>query len=319
MNSALARQPLPLVLVLTGPTGTGKTELALQLAARFPLEIISVDSAQVFRGMDIGTAKPTPAQRAQVAHHLIDIRDPAQSYSAGEFVRDARAAIADIHDRGRLPLLAGGTMLYLRALLRGMAQLPVASPTLRAGLEQRAARLGWPALHAELAAVDPVAAARIHPNDPQRIQRALEVHGLTGQPISEWQRKTVGAAGDFRWLRVGLIPADRAAHRQRLAHRFAVMLQAGFADEVLRLYRRGDLSGQMPSMRAVGYRQLWEWCAGRMELAAASAAVVTATAQLAKRQLTWLRSDRELLQVDAVEPSTATQVAEILGKAIDSG
>jgi len=316
--SATQSRARPLVMVLTGPTGTGKTELALQLAAQFPLEIISVDSAQVFRGMDIGTAKPTLPQRNQVPHHLIDLRDPSQSYSAGDFVRDARDAIAEVHGRGRLPLLVGGTMLYLRALLQGMARLPPASAEVRVELERRALTIGWAAMHAELMTVDPPAAARIHPNDPQRIQRALEVHRLTGRPISAWQRDTVGAGDEFRWLRVALWPTDRTVHRQRLAQRFDSMLEAGLADEVRALYRRGDLSPQMPSMRAVGYRQLWAWCAGEVDLATAATAAVTATAQLAKRQLTWLRGDRELRHIDAVEETARTQVSEILGKAIGS-
>ncbi len=247
------------MLVLTGPTGSGKSHAALQLATELAVEIVSVDSAQVFRGMDIGTAKPTLAERASVVHHLIDIRDPAERYSAGEFVGDTTALIAAIHRRGRVPLLVGGTMLYLRSLMHGMAPLPVASPVLRTELELRAARDGWATLHRELMAVDPEAAARIHPNDPQRIQRALEVHALTGRPISEWQRTTRGTQQDYRWLRLALIPTDRRQYHATLAERWQGMVTAGFPTEVQQLYSRGDLNADLPAMRAVGYRQLWRW------------------------------------------------------------
>jgi tRNA dimethylallyltransferase len=282
------------VIVLTGPTGSGKSAAALALAARWPLEIVSVDSAQVYRGMDIGTAKPTPAERAAVPHHLIDIRDPAESYSAGDFVREALAAIESIHARGRVPLLVGGTMLYLRALLKGLAALPAASPERRALLDARARELGWPALHAELARVDPAAASRIHPNDPQRIQRALEVYEASGRPISEWQRATVGTEERFEWLRLALLPATRAALHERLARRFEVMLAAGLYAEVAALHARGDLSAAHASVRCVGYRQLWACFTDGVPLATAAAAAVQATCQLAKRQMTWLRADAGL-------------------------
>jgi tRNA dimethylallyltransferase len=300
----------PLLVVLTGPTGSGKSELALRLAARLeptlPLEIISVDSAQVYRSMDIGTAKPSAEGRRSVPHHLVDIRDPTESYSAGEFVRDAHAAIAQIRSRGRLPLLVGGTMLYLRALHRGLAALPPASIAIRGELDAQARREGWPALHARLERVDPVAAARIARSDAQRIQRALEVHQLTGVPISEWQHTTRGACEQFRWLRYTLLPADadaRAALRERLAARFAHMLESGLIEEVRRLHARGDLTAQHASMRAVGYRQLWQVFAAGTNLAEAQRQALFATAQLAKRQLTWLRREPELiaLPVDASE------------------
>jgi tRNA dimethylallyltransferase len=293
------------VLVLTGPTGSGKSDFALALAERTPVELISVDSAQVFRGLDIGTAKPTLAVRARHPHHLIDIRDPAESYSAGEFVRDARAAIAGAHARGRLPIVVGGTMLYLRALLRGIAPLPPASPQVRSAIEARAAREGWSALHAELARVDPTTAARVHERDPQRIQRALEVYELTGRAISEWQRATRGAEQDYRWARIALVPPDRRAHRARLAARFASMLGAGLVEEVRQLHARGDLGLHLPSIRSIGYRQLWEYFEGHLSLDEACERAVEATSQLAKRQLTWLRADTELLRLDPDESCTA--------------
>jgi tRNA dimethylallyltransferase len=309
--------PLPLapVLVLTGPTGTGKSDYALALAERLAVDLISVDSAQVFRGMDIGTAKPSLAVRARHPHRLIDIRDPAESYSAGEFVRDARSAIASAHARARLPVLVGGTMLYLRALWLGIAPLPQASPSLRAEMAARAAREGWGALHAELAQVDPVTAARVHARDPQRIQRALEVYQLTGRAISDWQRATRGAQQDYRWLRIALIPADRRTHRARLATRFAAMIGAGLVEEVRQLHARADLGPQLPAVRSIGYRQLWEYFEGRAALDQACAKAIEATCQLAKRQLTWLRADTELTRLDPDESCTAetlTNLAEEL-------
>jgi tRNA dimethylallyltransferase len=315
MSAGESRLPLAPVLVLTGPTGTGKSDYALTLAERLPVDLISVDSAQVFRGMDIGTAKPSLAVRARHPHRLIDIRDPAESYSAGEFVRDARSAIASAHAQARLPVLVGGTMLYLRALLHGIAPLPQASPALRAGLEARAAREGWAALHAELAQIDPVTAARVHVRDPQRIQRALEVYQLTGRAISDWQRATRGAQQDYRWLRIALIPADRRAHRARLATRFAAMIGAGLVEEVRRLHTRADLGPQLPAVRSIGYRQLWEYFEGRAELDQACAKAIEATCQLAKRQLTWLKADAELTRLDPDESCTAetlTNLAEEL-------
>ena len=281
----------PLALVLTGPTGSGKSDWAWRLAQELPVEIISVDSAQVYRGMDIGTAKPSAAVRARVTHHLIDIRDPAERYSAGEFVRDARAAVAQARSRGRLPVLVGGTQLYLRSLLRGMAPLPEASLALRAELAAEAVVRGWPDLHAELAKVDPRAAAKIHPNDPQRIQRALEVYRHSGRPISDWQSATQPPQDGAHWLRFALIPGDRAALARGLRARFEAMLEAGLLAEVSALYQRGDLHAELPAIRAVGYRQLWAHCAGATGLQAATEQAVAATRQLAKRQLTWLRGE----------------------------
>ena len=300
----------PLALVLTGPTGSGKSDWAWRLAQELPVEIISVDSAQVYRGMDIGTAKPSAAVRARVTHHLIDIRDPAERYSAGEFVRDARAAVAQARSRGRLPVLVGGTQLYLRALLRGMAPLPEASPALRAELAAEAGVQGWPYLHAELAKVDPRAAAKIHANDPQRIQRALEVYRHSGRPISDWQAATQPPDDGAHWLRFALIPADRAALARGLRARFEAMLEAGLLAEVSALYERGDLHPELPALRAVGYRQLWTHCAGESGLQAATEQAVTATRQLAKRQLTWLRSESTY---ESLDPEVEAGFARILG------
>jgi tRNA dimethylallyltransferase len=305
--------PAPLLVVITGPTGSGKSDLALalceQLQAELPVEIVSVDSVLVYRGMDIGSAKPASAARLRVPHHLIDIRDPAQSYSAGEFVRDARAAITAIQQRGRLPLLVGGTMLYLRALRDGIASLPPASAALRRELDAQAASEGWPALHAELARVDAAAAARIARGDAQRIQRALEVHRLTGVPISQWQSATRHARREFRWLRFALLPAAREDWRRHLAVRFDAMLRAGLLEEVRALYARGDLTERHASMRAVGYRQLWHYCAGDCTLEQAVQQAVVATGQLAKRQLTWLRREQDLIPLAAHAVGLAAIVA----------
>jgi tRNA dimethylallyltransferase len=277
------------VLVLSGPTGCGKTDWAIALARAAPVEIVSVDSALVYRGLDIGTAKPAAALRALVPHHLVDICEPTESYSAGRFVADARAAIEAVHARQRVPLLVGGTMLYLRALLVGLASLPPASPALRAQLDEQAGRLGWPALHAQLAALDPVAAARIAPGDGQRIQRALEVCLCTGRRISELQRETVSPLAGWPVHHWVLVPEDRSRLHERLAARFRAMMAAGFLDEVRGLRERGDLTVRHPAMRAVGYRQLWGHLDGDYELEDAVKRGIAATRQLAKRQLTWMR------------------------------
>jgi tRNA dimethylallyltransferase len=309
----------PLLVVVTGPTGSGKSELALQLAdyltPRVAVEIVSADSAQVYRGMDIGTAKPSRQVRERIPHHLIDIRKPTESFSAGEFVREARLAIDAILARGHLPLLVGGTMLYLRALHDGLAELPAASTAVRGEIDAKAGRLGWPALHAELVRVDPAAAAHIASNDAQRIQRALEVYRLTGVPISQWQQRTHGARDEFRWLRYALLPASRAELRLRLASRFEDMLRAGLVDEVRTLQARGDLTERHPSMRAVGYRQLWRFCRGDCSLEQATQQALIATMQLAKRQMTWLRREQGMKELTA--PSDA-QAASI-GAAIEGG
>ncbi|MBV9346132.1 MAG: tRNA (adenosine(37)-N6)-dimethylallyltransferase MiaA [Gammaproteobacteria bacterium] len=286
------------VLVLAGPTGAGKTQWAVQLAEHAPVEIVSVDSALVYRGLDIGTAKPSRAMRARHPHHLVDVCEPTESYSAGRFVRDALRCIGEIHARRRIPLLVGGTMLYLRALLDGLAPLPAAAAPLRAAIDARASQLGWPALHAELSRLDPAAAGRIAPQDAQRIQRALEVCWTTGQPMSELQRGTVSPLAGWPlryWL---LVPTDRSALHQSLAARLGGMMAAGFLEEVRQLRGRGDLTARHPSMRAVGYRQLWAHLDGRWPLDEAIARALAATRQLAKRQLTWMRAERRALRLD---------------------
>ena len=278
-------------ILLMGPTASGKTELAVELARARPAEIISVDSALVYRGLDIGTAKPAPALRAEIPHHLVDILEPSEAYSAGRFRRDALAAMDAVRARGRLPILVGGTMLYFRALLRGLAELPEADPALRAELDAEAARRGWAAMHAELARVDPVSAARIRPGDPQRIQRALEVWRLTGRPLSELQAAGAARPEGWRFLKLGLAPTSRAALHDAIRRRFEVMLAAGLLAEVEALHARGDLHAGMPAIRAVGYRQLWAHLAGECSLEAAIDAAITATRRLAKRQMTWLRAE----------------------------
>ncbi|MBS0366098.1 MAG: tRNA (adenosine(37)-N6)-dimethylallyltransferase MiaA [Proteobacteria bacterium] len=283
-------QRLP-IYVLTGPTGAGKTDWALALAEAAPVEIISVDSAQVYRGLDIGTAKPPRALRERIPHHLVDICDPAEGYSAGQFVADALGCIHAIHARGKVPLLAGGTMLYLRAMLHGLAPLPTAAPALRADLDRRAQASGWPALHRELAGVDPEAAARIAPTDAQRIQRALEVYYSSGRAISQWQRETVSPLKDWPVRAWVVNPPERAVLHERLARRFNAMMQQGFREEVQALHSRPGLTARHASMRAVGYRQLWAHLSGEYSLEEAVQRGIAATRQLAKRQLTWLRSE----------------------------
>jgi len=287
-------------LCLAGPTASGKSAAALAIAAalapRRAVEIVSVDSALVYRGMDIGTAKPSAAERAAVPHHLIDIVDPAERYSAARFVADAGAAIAAIRERGNVPLLVGGTMLYFKALFDGLDALPEADPAVRAEIDASALRAGWPALHAELAAIDPPTAARLAPNDSQRIQRALEVHRVSGRPLSAWHSAPDGLTPPL----IALEPNDRAWLHTRIGARFAAMLDAGFVDEVRRLRARGDLHPGLPSMRAVGYRQAWSALDGD-DLGPLAATATAATRQLAKRQLTWLRSMpwREVVACDA--------------------
>jgi tRNA dimethylallyltransferase len=287
----------------------GKSAVAMALAERLPVEIISVDSALVYRGMDIGTAKPSAAERAAVAHHLIDIRDPAEPYSAAEFASDATRLMAEIRARRHVPLLVGGTLLYFRALLGGLDALPAANAAVREALEKRAQRLGWPALHAELARVDPAAAARLAPNDRQRIQRALEVWQQTGRPLSALQ---TGASGTAAKMRVpphffALEPTDRAWLHTRIASRFDQMLAAGLIDEVKRLNARGTLSADLPAMRCVGYRQVLDTLAGRAPAETLRERGIAATRQLAKRQLTWLRGIQGR-QVLAVGDSSRTSI-----------
>jgi tRNA dimethylallyltransferase len=287
-------------IALVGPTASGKSALAIELAQHVPLEIVSIDSAQVYRGMDIGTAKPTPADRAQVPHHLIDIRDPASPYSAAEFVAATTRLVADIGARGRLPLLVGGTMLYLHAWVHGIDPMPTADAALRERLEDQAHRCGWPAMHARLAAVDPVTAARLSTNDSQRIQRALEVWHSSGRPLSHWHTQHRQRATRTGGRIVALEPRSRGWLHERIERRFDTMVTAGFVDEVRALMLRGDLNASTPSMRCVGYRQAWSLLSeggGSLDRAALRARGIAATRQLAKRQLTWLRSMQERVVV----------------------
>jgi len=314
-----ASTEFPRCLALAGPTASGKTAAALAIAAELPVEIISVDSALVYRGMDIGTAKPSAAERAAVPHHLIDIRDPAESYSAAEFVRDATACIHAIHARGRLPLLVGGTMLYFKALFEGLDDMPAADAAVREAIDAEARRLGWPALHAQLMEVDPLTAQRLAPNDAQRIQRALEVYRVSGRPLSAFHtragERTASAAARATTL-IALEPADRAWLHARIAQRFEAMLAAGFLDEVRRLRARGDLHVGLPALRSVGYRQAWELLdAHEAQGGTAPFALeqlrergIAATRQLAKRQLTWLRAMPQRRVVPCDAPDALAQV-----------
>ncbi len=303
---------------LMGPTAAGKTDIAVGLCKRFPFDVISVDSALVYRGMDIGTAKPDPATLARVPHRLVDIRDPEQAYSAGDFVRDAIAEIEDITAARRIPLLVGGTMLYFRALIDGLSELPSADPTLRQRLDAEAARRGWPALHARLAEVDAAAARRINPHDRQRIQRALEVYLASGKPLSNWhaatRRRDSGAAIDF--VAVGLVPSDRKSLHARIEKRLNSMIEKGFLDEVRQLRQRPGLTPEQSSMRAVGYRQLWAHLAGQCSLEEAKRNALVATRQLAKRQLTWLRGNSRLHQIDALAERAPDAIARHLAPKI---
>jgi len=304
-------------LALVGPTASGKTAVALALAAEFPVEIISVDSALVYRGMDIGTAKPTPQERQAVVHHLIDIREPTQTYSAADFARDATALISDIRSRGKLPLLVGGTMLYVKALMEGLDDLPLADPDIRADIQEEAYDKGWPALHTQLALVDPPTAQRLPPHDAQRIVRALEVWRITGKPMSSFFGATRVAGPRIALL--SLEPLDRAWLHKRIAQRFDSMLEQGLLEEVKALRERGDLQPDLPSMRCVGYRQAWEALdaldAG-MPLDTAMRLLrergIIASRQLAKRQLTWLRGMPERQVLACESPSLVADVMAAL-------
>ena len=301
-------------LLLMGPTGAGKSDIALELAEQLPFEIVSVDSAQVYRGMDIGTAKPDLATRERIPHHLIDIRDAATSYSAGEFTRDAVAAMRQIWARGRQPLLVGGTMLYFHALTAGLAQLPEADARIREHIDEQAGEAGWAGLHEELARVDPEAAARIHVNDPQRIQRALEVYRSTGIPITRLQQNRATVLEDVDVLEVAVAPGDRSELHRRIEARFDSMMASGFLSEVQTLFERTDLTAEHPSMRAVGYRQAWMFLAGRCGLDEARDKAVAATRQLAKRQLTWLRRRHTATWLDPMHPQIASTMMNALSE-----
>ena len=299
---------LPPAVLLMGPTASGKTALALEVARRIPVEIVSVDSAQVYRGMDVGTAKPSAAERAAVPHHLIDIIDPDQSYSAAQFRTDALRLMREISGRGRVPLLAGGTMLYFKALREGLSNLPQADAAVRAAIEAEAGQRGWPALHAELARIDAPTAARIKPGDAQRIQRALEVFRITGKPLSTLQGARVAAAVPYRFVQIALVPAERALLHRRIELRFEVMLAAGLVEELAALRAKYALAPGLPAMRCVGYRQAWEHLEGAYDRATLRERGIYATRQLAKRQLTWLRAMPEPEVFDCFIPDLGAQV-----------
>ena len=307
------KEGLPPCLCITGPTACGKTDLALALAEEFPLEVISMDSAMVYRGMDIGTAKPSPDVLAATPHHLVDILAPTESYSAGRFAADARDAVERIVSRGRLPVMVGGTLLYLRALRDGLAALPRADPAIRRRLDREAERDGWASLHRRLERVDAAAASRISPADRQRIQRALEVHELTGEPISALQSRPRPKPG-MPLRAVALVPSDRGRLAERIERRFDAMVEAGFVDEVRALRDRGDLDPAMPSMRTIGYRQIWSHLDGDCGWPEARDRAVAATRQLAKRQLTWLRSDTATRQVPAETGMSRILLARLLNE-----
>ena len=309
-------------IALAGPTASGKTAAALAIAQHYPVEIISVDSALVYCGMDIGTAKPTAFELAAVPHHLIDIRDPLQAYSAAEFVLDAQRLIGEITARGKLPLLVGGTMLYFKALIDGLDDMPKADPAVRAVLATEASSKGWPALHAELAVVDPVTAARLEPQDSQRISRALEVFRISGQPLSFFhQRNSTKNIADCAHKQsaaplISLEPTDRSWLHARIAQRFDAMLAGGFLDEVKALRARGDLGADLPSMRCVGYRQAWEALDGSSPMSELRDKGVFATRQLAKRQITWLRSMPQRKVVACDDPTALQQVLDLVQAAV---
>ncbi|HEU4600345.1 MAG TPA: tRNA (adenosine(37)-N6)-dimethylallyltransferase MiaA [Steroidobacteraceae bacterium] len=304
----------PPVFLLFGPTGAGKTDLVLELAEKLPIDIISVDSAMVYRGMNIGTGKPPPDVLARHPHHLVDILDPSQSYSAGQFVRDARELIAASHRRGRLPVLVGGTMLYFRALRWGLADMPPANPEVRATIDAEASQVGWPAMHAKLAQIDPAAAARIQPNDAQRIQRALEVHRISGRTMTELHASSPPAEGNY--VAYAWVPSDRDKLYANIEMRFEQMMNDGFLAEVAALHARGDLHQDLPSIRSVGYRQLWEHLSGQALLETAVQNAIFATRHLARRQLIWLRAEREVHWVDALDSSARTLIERAMAECV---
>ena len=301
INSALP------VIAIMGPTASGKTGLALDIAAKVESEVISVDSALVYKGMDIGTAKPTQEEQAGVVHHLIDIIDPAQSYSVSQFVNDTNALIGDILARGKVPILAGGTMMYFNALINGISPLPKSDETIRDEITQQAQRLGWSKLHDELRGVDPISGERIHPNDPQRITRALEVYRSTGKTLTHWQQQE-GEKCPYNIAQFAIAPADRAVSHERIATRFDMMLEQGFEKEVVKLYERSDLHEDLPSIRSVGYRQMWQYLDGQLSYAEMRERGIIATRQLAKRQLTWLRGWEQVTWLDTFANDNLTKI-----------
>ncbi|MBD0705760.1 tRNA (adenosine(37)-N6)-dimethylallyltransferase MiaA [Pseudomonas sp. FP1154] len=314
---------LPPAIFLMGPTAAGKTDLAIELTKVLPCELISVDSALVYRGMDIGTAKPSKELLAEFPHRLIDILDPAEAYSAADFRRDALQAMADITARGKIPLLVGGTMLYYKALVEGLADMPAADPNVRAQIEEEAARLGWQALHEQLAVIDPESAARIHPNDPQRLSRALEVYRVSGQSMTALRQRqsaqsTEAAASGMQQLpytvaNLAIAPANRQVLHRRIEQRFTLMLEQGFIDEVVALRERSDLHAGLPSIRAVGYRQVWDYLDGKLTSAEMQERGIIATRQLAKRQFTWLRSWTDLHWLDSLDCDNLPRALKYLG------
>lgn len=315
----VAKDTLPPAILLMGPTASGKTALAVDLCKRFPCDIISVDSALVYRGMDIGTAKPDAELLQQAPHRLIDIRDVTQPYSAAEFREDALREMEQITQAGRIPLLVGGTMLYFRTLEQGIAELPAADPAVRAQLEQEAAELGWNAMHQRLQQLDPVAAQRIHPNDPQRIQRALEVHVLTGKSMTEWFALADSTPSPYHFIKLVLAPGDRDVLHARISERFDAMLAQGFIDEVRGFYQREDVQADLPAMRAVGYRQAWMYLQEKYSMEELRERGIIATRQYAKRQLTWLRSEENAHWFDSSEGVPLEQVESFLKDAMSLG
>jgi tRNA dimethylallyltransferase len=299
-----------------GPTASGKTDLAVSLCKRFPCDVISVDSALVYRGMDIGTAKPDPDTLARTPHRLIDIREPEESYSAGDFVRDAYREMDEIFAAGRIPLLVGGTMMYFRALTEGIAALPSADAAIRRAIDAEAAEKGWPAMHDELEMVDPEAAQRIKPKDRQRIQRALEVYRSSGKPLSDWQRNSAPARDDIGYLKVGLNIEPRSLLHERIARRLDLMIDGGFIDEMKRLRERPGLKADCPAMRSVGYRQFWQYLEGDYSLEEARDRALFATRQLAKRQITWLRSETRVLLADPLEAGAIDAISGFLAQSL---
>jgi len=295
INNDNAPDPkLPPAIFVMGPTASGKTDLAIELRKQFPVELISVDSALIYRDMNIGTAKPDAATLQQAPHRLIDIRDPSEIYSAAQFRTDALVEMAEIRQAGRIPVLVGGTMLYYRALQYGLAQLPNADPVIRQALLEASKKIGWTGLHQRLADVDPQAAQRIHVNDAQRIQRALEVYEITAKPLTQHHQEAQQDACPYTILKIGLLPEERSWLHERIARRFGIMLEQGFIREVEALYARGDLKLDLPAIRAVGYRQVWEYLSGNIDFNTMQERAIVATRQLAKRQITWLRSEQEL-------------------------
>lgn len=301
-----------------GPTASGKTQLAVDLVQRFPCEIISVDSAMVYRGMDIGTAKPSADILKIAPHRLLDIRDPADAYSAAHFCTDALHEIKDIIAHKKIPLLVGGTMMYFRALQKGLSDLPSADPAVRAAITAQAVILGWPKLHERLAEIDPIAARRIHPHDSQRIQRALEVYDVSGKSLSDWQQAGSTDLLDYQVINLAVSPLDRAILHERIAQRFTQMLAKGFLEEVRGLFARGDLTMEMPSIRSVGYRQAWEYLLGKYSQVEMQELGVIATRQLAKRQLTWLRNwPQEIQWFDSLDAELLEKVLAYLNESFD--